>query len=130
MREAEELQRDEYLAASEGFPAGRRPNPSERPPTNTVRVRPGATYNSTMATRPRNIRLTPDSYALLEREARRRGTQPDALADELLRADLGGPTDGLDVALAGLAELRERLPEIDGVALARGARRELEDRGA
>lgn len=82
-----------------------------------------------MATRPRKIRLTPASYELLEREARRRGTEPDALADELVRADLGGPADGIDAALAGLAELRGRLLEIDGVALAREARRELEDRG-
>jgi hypothetical protein len=36
----------------------------------------------------------------------------------------------LEAALAGLAELRAGLPEIDGVALAREARRELEERDA
>lgn len=84
-----------------------------------------------MATRARTVRLTPASYDLLEQEARRRGTDPDALADELLQYDLAaGPRGDLDAALAGLAELRGGLPEIDGVALARDARRELEERGA
>jgi hypothetical protein len=84
-----------------------------------------------MATRARTIRLTRASYDLLVQEARRRGTEPEALAEELLRADLSGgvPAD-LDTALAGLAELRSGLPEIDGVALAREARRELEERHA
>jgi hypothetical protein len=82
-----------------------------------------------MATRARRIRLTPASYELLEQEARRRGTEPDALADELLRADLGGSPDELDASLTGLAELRTRVGDVDGVALARDARRELEDRG-
>lgn len=90
-----------------------------------------STYTCQMATRPRTVRLTPASYDLLEQEARRRGTDPDALADELLRSDLAAPTQGnMRAALAGLAELRAGLPEIDGVALARGARRELEERGA
>ena len=100
--------------AGNGFPA-RRP----------------ATYTSPVATRARTIRLTPTSYDLLEQEARRRGTDPDALADELLRSDLAAAAPGdLEAALAGLAELRAGLPEIDGVALAREARRELEERGA
>lgn len=82
-----------------------------------------------MATRARTVRLTPDSYELLEQEARRRGTDPDALADELLRSDLAAAAPGdLEAALAGLAEFRAGLPEIDGVALAREARRELEER--
>lgn len=56
---------------------------------------------------------------------------PDALADELVRAKLGGAANGdLDSAVAGLAELRGGLPDIDGVALAREARRDLEQRGA
>lgn len=84
-----------------------------------------------MATHPRTVRLTPASYDLLEQEARRRGTQPDALAEELLRADLARAEAGdLETALVGLAELRAGLPEIDGVGLAREARRELEARGA
>ena len=84
-----------------------------------------------MATHPRKVRLTPASYDLLEQEARRRGTDPDALADELLQADLAGraPAD-LDATLAGLAGFRAGLPEIDGVALARDARAELQERGA
>lgn len=82
-----------------------------------------------MGTRARTVRLTPASYDLLEQEARRRGTDPDALADELLRSDLAAsaPCD-LDSSLAGLTELRAGLPEIDGVGLAREARRELEQR--
>jgi len=82
-----------------------------------------------MATRPGTIRLTRNSYELLEQEARRCGTEPDALAEELLRADLSSSAgDNLEVALARSDELRSRLPEIDGVALAREARQELEDR--
>ena len=84
-----------------------------------------------MATRARTVRLTPTSYDLLEQEARRRGTEPDTLADELLRGDLGaGAGEDLDAVLARSDELRARLPEIDGVALAREARRELDDRDA
>ncbi len=70
------------------------------------------------------------SYDLLQQEASRRGIEPDALADELLRTDLGASAGDLQSALAGLAELRTRLPNIDGVALAREARTELERRGA
>lgn len=84
-----------------------------------------------MATRARTVRLTPASYDLLEQEARRRGKEPDALAEELLRADLHrGDAESLDGVLVGLAGLRTRLPEIDGFALAREARRELEDQDA
>jgi hypothetical protein len=39
-----------------------------------------------MATR--TIQLPESSYALLSAEAQRRGLDPDALADELLRTDL------------------------------------------
>jgi hypothetical protein len=83
-----------------------------------------------MATRARTIRLPKTSYELLQQEANRRGIEPDALADELLRTDLGASTGDLQSALAGLAELRTRLPSIDGLALAREARTELEHRGA
>lgn len=94
-------------------------------------ARRDAAYTSFVASRPRTIRLTPGFYDRLKEEARRRGTEPDVLAEELLRADLGGEADGnLDSALAGLAELRARLPEIDGLALAHEARRELENRDA
>ena len=90
-----------------------------------------ATYTAHVATRDRTVRLTRDSYELLEEEARRRGIDPDALADELLRGDLGARADeDLDAVLARSDELRARLPEIDGVALAREARRELDDRPA
>jgi hypothetical protein len=83
-----------------------------------------------MATSDRTIKLPEDSYALLAAEAQRRGIEPDEVADELVRADLGTSGGGsLDAALEGLAQLRERLPEIDGVVLARDARAELERRG-
>jgi hypothetical protein len=83
-----------------------------------------------MATRARSIRLPEASYELLLSEARRRGIEPDALADELLRADLGDKPGDLQGALTGLADVRAGLPELDGVALARGARVELERRSA
>ena len=80
-----------------------------------------------MATR--TIHLPESSYALLSAEAQRRGLNPDVLADELLRTDLAtsGGQD-LDATLRSLAELRARLPEIDGVVLARDARSQLERR--
>jgi hypothetical protein len=83
-----------------------------------------------MATRERTIRLPQTSYDLLQQEASRRGIEPDALADELLRTDLEASTGDLQRALTGLAELRTRLPNIDGVTLAREARTDLEHRGA
>jgi hypothetical protein len=67
-----------------------------------------------MATR--TIHLPESSYALLSAEAQRRGLDPDALADELVRADLAaGSEQDLEAALTDLAEFRARLPEIDGV---------------
>lgn len=42
-----------------------------------------------MATRPRTIELQPDAYDLVVREADRRGVEPDALVDELVRSNLG-----------------------------------------
>ncbi len=83
-----------------------------------------------MATRERTIRLPQASYDLLLQEANRRGVEPDALADELVRTDLGASTGDLQSALVGLAELRAKLSDIDGVTLARDARTELEHRGA
>jgi hypothetical protein len=81
-----------------------------------------------MATRA--IHLPESSYALLSAEAQRRGLDPDALADELVRADLAtGSEQGLEAALKSLAEFRARLPEINGVVLARDARAQLERRG-
>lgn len=64
-----------------------------------------------MATRERTVRLPQASHDLLLQEASRRGVEPDALADELVRADLGASAGDLESALAGLA----RLPNIDGV---------------
>jgi hypothetical protein len=82
-----------------------------------------------MATR--TIHLPESSYALLTAEAQRRGLDPDALADELLRTDLATSSgQDLDTTLQSLAELRARLPEIDGVVLARDARVQLEQRGS
>jgi hypothetical protein len=78
----------------------------------------------------RVVRLGDESYELLLSEARRRGVEPDVLADELLRADLAPAEGDLEQALAGLAELRERLPEIDAVALLRESRADLERRSA
>jgi hypothetical protein len=80
-----------------------------------------------MATR--TIHLPESSYALLSAEARRRGVDPDALAHELVRADLAahGEQD-LETTLKSLAEFRTRLPEIDGIVLARDARTQLEQR--
>jgi hypothetical protein len=81
-----------------------------------------------MATR--TIHLPESSYELLSAEARWRGLAPDALAEELVRADLGGQGEqDIEAALRGLAELRAGLPEIDGLVLARDARKQLDQRG-
>ena len=75
--------------------------------------------------------MSSHSYDLLKEEAKRRGTDPDELAEELLSADLAGRvSDDLDATLAGLADFRAGLPEIDGLALASNARAELQARGA
>lgn len=84
-----------------------------------------------MATSAHTVRLHPDAYELVVREAERRGVEPNELVDELVRADLGRLTDGnLEATLRRAAQLRAKVPPIDGVALAREARAELEDRGA
>lgn len=81
-----------------------------------------------MATR--TIHLPEGSYALLTAEAQRRGLDPDALADELVRADLAARGEqNLEAILKSLAEFRAKLPEIDGIVLARDARAQLERRG-
>jgi hypothetical protein len=78
----------------------------------------------------RAIHLPQASYDLLQHEASRRGVQPDALADELVRTNLAGERGDMQGALAGLAELRRRLPHIDGVTLAHDARAKLDRRSA
>jgi hypothetical protein len=95
---------------------------------------PGAAGDRTlvaMATSPRTIELQPDAYDLVVREAERRGVEPDALVDELVRTDLGQGANGdLNTALDALAEFRAGLPPIDAVAVVREGRDELEARGA
>ena len=91
----------------------------------------GCTGSYTLLMATRAIHLPESSYALLSAEAQRRGLDPDALADELLRTDLATSNgQDLDATLQSLAELRARLPEIDGVVLARDARAQLEQRGS
>jgi len=66
----------------------------------------------------------------LEREAGRRGVQPDALATELLVAELAPASSDLDGILADLAEICSRVRgPIDAVAVVREGREELEQRG-
>jgi hypothetical protein len=84
-----------------------------------------------MATHDRVVHITPDAYDRLEREAGRRGVQPDELADELLAADLAPVDFDWDAALAELADIRGRIRggPVDAVALVREGREELEQRG-
>ena len=84
-----------------------------------------------MATSAHTVKLQPDAYELVVREAERRGVEPDDLVDEIVRADLGRLNEGdLEETLRRATALRSKLPPIDGVALAREARAELEQRGA
>ncbi len=84
-----------------------------------------------LATSPRTIELQPDAYDLVVREAERRGVDPDAVVDELVRTNLGQRANGdLDAALDALAEFRAGLPPIDAVALVCEGRDELEALGA
>lgn len=63
-------------------------------------------------------------------EAARRGVEPDALADELVRADLGHAARGdLGAVLDALGEFRAGLPPIDAVSLVRAGRAGREARG-
>jgi hypothetical protein len=83
-----------------------------------------------MATRDRVIHVPSDAYDRLEREAGRRGVQPDALATELLVAELGPASSDLDSILADLADVRSRVRgPVDAVAVVREGREELEQRG-
>lgn len=83
-----------------------------------------------MATSTHTVRLQPDAYELVAREAERRGVEPDEVVDVIIRADLGMLDErDLDATLRRAAALRSTLPQIDGVALAREARAELEQRG-
>ena len=83
-----------------------------------------------MATRDRVIHVTPDAYDRLKKEAGRRGVQPDALADELLAAELAPSHSDLDSILTDLAEIRGRVRgSVDAVAVVRMGREELEQRG-
>jgi hypothetical protein len=83
-----------------------------------------------MATRDCTVRLQRDAYDLLLREAARRGVEPDALAAELVRADLGPAARGdLDAALDALSEFRAGLPPIDAVSLVRAGRARSAARG-
>jgi hypothetical protein len=82
-----------------------------------------------MATRDRVIHVTPDAYDRLEQEAGRRGMPPDALAEELLAAELAPAKPELDGVLADLAEIRGRVRgPVDAVAVVREGREELEHR--
>lgn len=90
----------------------------------------GRPYTFVMATSARTIELQPDAHALVVREAERRGVEPEAVVDDLVRADLGYRNGDLAAALDALAEFRAELPPIDAVALVRGGRDELEARGA
>jgi hypothetical protein len=83
-----------------------------------------------MATRDRIIHVTPDTYDRLEREAGRRGVQPDKLADELLAAELAPASSDLEAILVDLADIRGRVRgPVDAVAVVREGREELEQRG-
>jgi len=83
-----------------------------------------------MATRDRVIHVTPDAYDRLEREAGRRGVPPDALAEELLAAELAPVKSDLESVLAGLAEIRSRVRgPVDAVAVVAEGREELKHRG-
>lgn len=83
-----------------------------------------------MAVRQHSVDLQPDSFALVEREAERRGVSPDALVDGLVRDCLSraGSSDLADL-IRRAAKFRATLPPIDAVALARQSRAELDARG-
>jgi len=84
-----------------------------------------------MAAADRTVQLQQDAYDLLVKEAARRGVEPEALADELLRADLAAAERrDQEAALDALAEFRAGLPPADAVALVREGRAELEARHA
>jgi hypothetical protein len=79
----------------------------------------------------RTVQLQQDAYDLLVKEAARRGVEPEALADELLRADLvAAERRDHAAALDALAEFRAGLPPADAVVLVREGRAELDARSA
>lgn len=68
-------------------------------------------YTSHMATSAHTVRLQPDAYELVMREAERRGLEPDELVDEIVRTDLRElKTADLEAALRRAAALRAELP--------------------
>ncbi|MDQ3678362.1 MAG: hypothetical protein M3401_16450 [Actinomycetota bacterium] len=84
-----------------------------------------------MALRPHTIELAPDAFDLVSREAQRRGVSPDQVVEEIVRTDLAADDGGdLAAALRRAADVRATLSRLDGVALAREARADLEARGA
>lgn len=83
-----------------------------------------------MAVRSHTIELAPDAFDLVSREAQRRGVSPDQVVEEIIRTDLAVTKGDLLSALRGAADLRATLPRLDGLALAREARADLEARGA
>jgi hypothetical protein len=83
-----------------------------------------------MAMRSHTIELAPDAFDLVSREARRRGVSPDQVVEEIIRTDLATTDGNLVAALRRAADFRSTLPRLDGVALAREARADLEVRGA
>jgi hypothetical protein len=83
------------------------------------------------------VRLEPEDYERLEREANRLGMRPGTLARVLLRASLGEPEQqlanppiSLQRLLDRLAALREGLPPADAAAIVAAGRAELERRGS
>lgn len=84
-----------------------------------------------MATRTRTVHVSSDAYDRLVHEAERRGVAPDALADELVKADLAPATFDLERTLADLAQVRSRLRSggLDAAEVVRAGRNELERRG-
>jgi len=75
------------------------------------------------------VRTKAESDRLVH-EAERRGVAPDALADELVKADLAPAEFDLEQTLADLAGVRSRLCTggLDAVAVVREGRAELERR--
>ena len=85
-----------------------------------------------MAFAARTLHIEAGTYDLVQEEARRRHRDPDALADQLLREQLGGRRGDLEEmrgTLTELANLRARQTDtVDAVALVREGREELERR--
>jgi hypothetical protein len=82
------------------------------------------------------VRLEPQDYERLEREATRLGMRPGTLARVLLRASLGAPerqpehpSVSLEQLFDRLARLREGLPPVDAAAVTAAGRTMLETRG-